>query len=115
MGLLKKIYINFKLSRLCTRYPIVLFERTWSMLDERSDSVDSSTTKILMKSPGKLIKEDNYITYSAHSIRHNTGLHKTEEEISFEELQKIIPSINNYYGMNETNWKDYIFNYHKRR
>ena len=62
---------------------------------------------------GLLCIEENSITYSAHSIGHNTGRSTTHKVILFEQLTELItrsddPAATKYSGMNQTNWRDYI-------
>ena len=54
-----------------------------------------------------------HITYSTHSIGHNSGLAKFESHVSFEELPRLIsnskdPKASSYIGMTKDNWRSFV-------
>lgn len=76
-------------------------------------NVHSRVETVMMKTPGKLVKETSLITYSAHSIVHNTGAVHCTADISFGDLEALIrlsedPNAAKYSGMTAENWKSYI-------
>ena len=93
--------------------PKTLFQYSDQSYDAPGDSVYRCWEDVVLCKDGKLILERNSITYSAHSIGHNTGRDTTSKPISFDQLQKMImlssdKRAEKYVGMNEQNWQEYV-------
>ncbi len=98
-------------------YEIILPKKLFQLYDRSTewpgDNVHRTWADVLMKEGGRLCIEENSITYSAHSIGHNTGKFTIHKAISFEQLPELIKQSGNsaaakYLGMNKQNWRDYI-------
>ncbi len=98
-------------------YEIILPKTLFQLYDRSTvspgDNVHQTWADVVMKEGGRLCIEENSITYSAHSIGHNTGRLTIPKAISFEQLPELIKQSGDsaaakYLGMNEQNWRDYI-------
>lgn len=98
-------------------YEVILPKTLFKLYDISSnlpgDNVSRRWADVIIDKCGCLCIEKNSITYSAHSIGHNTGRSTTYEIISFEKLPALIAescdsAAAKYSGMNQTNWKEYI-------
>lgn len=93
--------------------PKTLFKLYDISTDLPGDNVSQSWANVIIDKCERLCIEKNSITYSAHSIGHNTGRCTTYEPISFEQLENIIKQSDDstatkYSGMSQINWKEYI-------
>lgn len=93
--------------------PKTLFKLYDTSTDLPGDNVYRRWADVIIDKHGLLCIEENSITYSAHSIGHNTGRSTTHKAISFEQLPGLIArsddrAASKYSGMNQTNWRDYI-------
>lgn len=98
-------------------YEIILPKTLFKLYDTSTvlpgDNVYQRWADVMIDECGLLCIEENSITYSAHSIGHNTGRSTTHKVISFEQLTELItrsddPAATKYSGMNQANWRDYI-------
>lgn len=90
-----------------------LFELYSTSKDLPGDNVYRSWANVIISESGILTIEENSITFSAHSLGHNTGRFTTHKQVSFEELPNLIAQSNDskarkYVGMNQLNWREYI-------
>ena len=93
--------------------PKTLFKLYDTSTDLPGDNVYQCWADVMIDERGLLCIEENSITYSAHSIGHNTGRRTIHKVISFEQLTELIPrsddpAATKYSGMNQANWRDYI-------
>lgn len=102
----------------CARCKRVILPKTlFKLYDISSDSLGDSVSQywadVIIDKCECLCVEENWITYCAHNIAHNTGRRTTCKRISFEKLPALIAvscdsNAAKYSGMNQTNWKEYI-------
>lgn len=93
--------------------PKTLFRWSDDSSDRPGDNVYQHWEDVILDKDGRLIIEENSITYSAHSIGHNTGRDTTTKPLSFDQLPKMIAlaedkNAQKYLGMNEQNWPKYV-------
>ena len=93
--------------------PKTLFRWSDDSSDRPGDNVYQHWEDVVLCEDGRLIIEENSITYSAHSIGHNTGRDTTTKPLSFDQLPKMIAlaedkNAQKYLGMNEQNWPKYV-------
>lgn len=93
--------------------PKTLFRWSDNSSDRPGDNVYQHWEDVILDKDGRLIIEENSITYSAHSIGHNTGRDTTTKPLSFDQLPKMIAlaedkNAQKYLGMNEQNWPKYV-------